>query len=155
MAKSKNPRLNAAITFEAFEWNAPYSVLINNLGFGKELNLEAAKIFYRWYRPYIPYKSGKLTKMVHFRSTRDHGTITHYAYDTRYGGVGYKYAPHQYTLHPGPDYDDMSIRRTRTVHRLATSHWDHWAWVNHKKEITADIREARLKYRKPTRSKRK
>lgn len=150
------PRVNAALTFKQFEWNAPYSILINNLGFGKELNLEAAKIFYKWYRPYIPYKSGKLTRMVHFSSNKDHGTITHYAYEMRNGVSGLKYAPYQYNLDRGnADGENGKIKRTRTVHRLATSHWDHWAWVTHKREIKDEIVEARKRFRKPTRSKSK
>lgn len=153
MAKSSNPRLNSKIEFE---WNDSYSVLIKNLGFGKELNLEAAKIFYKWYRPYIPYKSGNLTKMVHFNSTKDHGTITHYAYGIRNGVSGYRYSKYQYTLDEGnAEGSDDIVHRTRTTHRFATSHWDKWAWSVHKKDITEAIREARLKYRKPTRSKSK
>lgn len=155
MAKGQ-PRLNSKITFE---WNAPYSTLINNLGFGKELNLEAAKIFYKWYRPYIPYKSGKLTRMVHFNSTKDHGTITHYAYGMKNGVPGFKYADYQYNLDKGnAEGVDVKVKRTRPpkgAHRLATSHWDKWAWSVRKAEITAEIREARIKYRKPTRSKAK
>ena len=150
------PRLNAKLDFERFEWNASYSVLIKNLGFGKELNLEAAKIYYKWYRKYIPYKSGKLTRMVHFASTKDHGTITHYAYGERNGVTGYRYSKYQYYLSEGSaDGWDPDVQRTRTVHPLATSHWDKWAWSVHKKEITNEIKEARKKYRVPTKEKSK
>lgn len=150
---AKQPRINSKIEFE---WNASYSILIKNLGFGKPLNLEAAKIFYKWYRPYIPYKSGKLTNMVHFASTNDHGTITHYAYGMKNGVSGYRYSKYQYALDAGnAEGVDERVHRTRTVHRLATSHWDKWAWSVHKKEITDEIKEARKRFRKPTRSKSK
>ena len=136
-----------------FEWNASYSILIKNLGFGKQLNLEAAKIFYRWYRPYIPYRSGKLTSMVHFNSTEKHGTITHYAYGTRNGLTGYRYSKYQWDLSEGSaDGWDPDVNRTRTVHPLATSHWDKWCWSVHGKEITNEIAQARKRFRKPTRS---
>lgn len=153
MAKSVNPRINSKITFE---WNAPYSVILNNLGFGKPLNLETAKIFYKWYRPYVPWKTGKLTKWVHFNSTKDHGTITHYAYAQKTPTSSkFKYSHYQYTIDEGNPFGDVLVHRTRTEHRYATSHWAEWAWSLHKKDITADIQEARKKYRKPTKGKSK
>lgn len=149
---AKQPRINAKLDFE---WNAPYSVLIKNLGFGKEFNLQAAKIFYKWYRPYIPYKTGRLTTWVHFNSTKDHGTITHYAYSvSKSTGEKRKYSNYQYKLSKGSaDGWDPEVNRTRTVHPLATSHWDKWAWSVHRKEITAEIIEERKKHRKLTKGK--
>ena len=113
-----------------FEWNGTASTVIKNLGFGKELQLEAAKIFESYMQPYIPYDEGNLSTNIRITATNDHATITHLV----------KYANKQY--HGPSDWN-----RKRIVHPLATSYWDKVTWNNHKREITRDIDEARMKYR--------
>ena len=60
-----------------FEWNGTASTVIKNLGFGKELQLEAAKIFESYMQPYIPYDEGNLSTNIRITATDDHATITH------------------------------------------------------------------------------
>ena len=133
-----------------FHWNDSASNIIHNLGFGRELNKEAAQIFYTHYYDYIPYSlqesMGSLANNVRITATNDHATITHLV----------RYANKQFYADAGSSNGkDVGVHRTRVVHPLATSRWSEWAWSMHKKEITADIDEARLKYRKPTRSRKK
>lgn len=124
-----------------FEWNYSSSVILQNLGFGRDLNREAAEIFERWYQPYVPYKDGDLSTNIRIWANENHSTITHLV----------RYAHHQYTgdgsdpSTGSPGYDEK-WQRTRTVHPLATSYWDQAAWTLHKASITAEIDEARKKY---------
>ena len=132
-----------------FEWNDSASNIIKNLGFGKGLNKEAAQILYRYSYPYIPFSlqqsMGSLANRVRISATANQGLITHLV----------RYANKQYNADKGNPYgEDVLVKRTRVVHPLATSHWADWAWSMHKKEITAEVDIARLKYRKPTTSKR-
>lgn len=108
-----------------FEWNERASTIIKNLGFGKELNKEAAQILYEHYYKYVPYKDGNLSNNVRVSATDDHGTITHLV----------KYANKQY-------YGN-SFERERRFHPLATSFWDQYCWMNEGYEITEEIDEAR------------
>ena len=134
-----------------FEWNASQSVIIENLGFGKNLNKDAASILAQYSEPYVPYRTGRLNSSVYISANDNKGQITYRAKDNR----GISYAGYQYYLDYGnPEGNDEDVMRTRTVHELATSRWCDWAWYNHQREITNDIDEARLKYRKPTKSKR-
>ncbi len=132
-----------------FEWNGSASTIIKNLGFGKGLNKEAAQILYQYSYEYIPFSlqqsMGSLANRVRISATANQGLITHLV----------KYANRQYNADKGNPYgEDVLVKRTRAIHPLATSHWADWAWSMHKREITADVDTARLKYRKPTTSKR-
>ena len=125
-----------------FQWNGKASTVIKNLGFGKPLQLEAARIFEWYMQPYIPYDEGDLSTRIRITATETRGTITHLV----------KYANKQYygdgsdpeTGSPG--YDEM-WQRNRSVHPLATSFWDKAAWTQNKREITRDIDKARQQYR--------
>lgn len=112
-----------------FEWNGSASTVIKNLGFGKPLQLDAAKIFESYMQPYMPYDQGNLSTNIRITATEDHATITHLV----------KYANRQ--------YHGVGFNRNLNVHPLATSYWDNAAWQNSKHEITKDIDKARLKYR--------
>ena len=133
----------------SFEWNDSRSMIIKNLGFGQDLNRDAAKILARISEPYVPYKTGNLNSSMYVRATSNMGQIVYTATDIR----GRAYSGYQYNLDYGnPEGNDKDVMRTRTVHELATSRWCDWAWYNHKAEITHEVDEARLKYRKPTKS---
>ena len=128
-----------------FEWNDSASNIIKNLGFGKGLNHDAAQIFYETYYPYVPYSmqesAGNLANNVRIFANDDHATITHLV----------RYANKQFYADAGNAKGvDVKVHRTRLFHPFATSHWSDWAWKVHKSEITKEIDEARLKYRKPT-----
>ncbi len=128
-----------------FHWNDSASNIIHNLGFGRELNKEAAKILYENAYEYIPYSlqesMGSLADRVRITATDDHATITHLV----------PYANRQYYADAGSgNGKDVGVHRTRVIHPLATSRWYDWAWKMKKGEITKEIDEARLKYRKPT-----
>ena len=132
-----------------FEWNDKASNIVKNLGFGKGLNKDAAEILYRNYYDYIPYSlqetSGNLANNVRIMGYNDHATITHLV----------RYANAQFNADEGNPYGkDVLVHRTRAINELATSHWSEWAWSMHKREITKEVDEARLKYRKPTKQKR-
>lgn len=131
------------------EWNTGQSTLIKNLGFGKGLNKDAAQIIYRYSYKYIPFSlqqsMGSLANRVRITATQDQGYITHLV----------KYGKRQYFADEGNPYgDDVKVHRTRAIHELATSHWADWAYLIHKKQIVAEVDKERLKYRKPTTSKR-
>lgn len=133
-----------------FKWNNSASTTIKNLGFGRGLNKDAAEILYRYSYEYIPFSlqpsMGSLANKVRISANDNHGTITHLV----------SYAKYQYNADAGnPRGEDDIVHRTRAIHPLATSHWSDWAWSMHKKEITQEIDEARLKYRKFSRSKSK
>lgn len=118
----------------SFHWNHSHSTIIENLGFGKDLNREAAQIFYEHYNKYVPYQHGDLSTRVRISATQDHGTITHLV----------KYANKQYT--------NPTMNRNTSVHPLATSFWDKACWEAEKREITSEVDEARKKYSRNRRS---
>ena len=113
-----------------FEWNGSHSAVIQNLGFGKGLQRDAAEIIYQHGFKYIPYLSGDLATNVHIQATEDHANIVHTV----------KYANKQ--------WENSYPNRYRLVHPLATDHWYNFAWANEKKQITQEVDEARLKYRR-------
>ena len=125
-----------------FEWNGTASTVIKNLGFGKELQLEAAKIFESYMQPYIPYDKGNLSTNIRITATDDHATITHLV---KYASAQY-YGDGSDPNTGSPGYDE-NWQRNRTIHPLATSYWDKAAWTQHKREITRDVDKARMKYR--------
>lgn len=108
-----------------FEWNGSASAIIQNLGFGEELNRAAAEILHDYAEPYVPYKSGRLNNAYNIHANNNGARITHYV---KYAGI---------------QYERVAKHRTTTVHPLATDHWYDYAWLNHKAEITADIDETR------------
>lgn len=118
-----------------FQWNHKASTIIENLGFGKELNKKAAEIFYEHAYKYVPYREGDLSINVRISATEDHGTITHLV----------KYASKQY-------YGEGIVNRTLKFHPLATSFWDKACWEAEKREITSEVDEARKKYSRNRRS---
>lgn len=118
-----------------FEWNGSHSAVIKNLGFGKPLQYDAAKILYNMSYDYMPYDKGGLSNNVQIRAYKDHANITHrvqYA-DIQYEGVTPQGRP--------------IVKRNITVHPLATSEWYQVAWQQRKREITRQVDEARLQYR--------
>lgn len=112
-----------------FEWNGSASAVVKNLGFGKELQRDAANIIFQYSYDYMPYKSGLLSSAVRISAFDKYANITHTI----------KYANAQYQL--------VTDKRTKNPHPLATDHWYDVAYQHHKREITKDIDEARLKYR--------
>ena len=116
----------------SFKWNGSASVVIENLGFTKELQRDAADILYKYSFEYMPYKSGDLALNSDIRI---HGGKKPTAYITHF----VNYAQYQYRRE---DYIHSPL-----VHPQATDHWYDWGWLMHKKQITKEVDEARLKYR--------
>ena len=112
-----------------FEWNGRASAVIKNLGFGKELNHDAAEILEAYAQPFMPYKDGGLSTNIRINAFDDHATITHLV----------KYANKQYEL--------VTPNRNKRIHPLATDHWYEEAYRVSKRQITKEVDEARLKYR--------
>lgn len=124
-----------------FHWNYSSSDIIENLGFGKELNKEAAQIFRSFCEPYIPYDTGNMDRRTRITATEDHGTIT---YLTKYARYQY-YGDNSYITGAN---NPTSWNRNLDTHPLATSFWDKACWQNNKRQITNAIDNARLKYTK-------
>lgn len=114
-----------------FKWNGKRSVVIQNLGFGNELQRDTANIFLKYSEEYTPYLSGKLLGSAYVRVANNRGYIT---YPVPYANI---------------QYDDVGRikNRTTTFHPLATSKWVDVAYQHHKSEITKEVDLARLKYR--------
>lgn len=126
MARSK---FRAGKTF-TFQWNYSNSIIIGRKGFGKETNKKSAEIFRRYAHPYVPYLTGKLSQTTRIRAYKDHATITYLM----------PYAKEQYS--------NPYFRHTKTVHPLATHHWDKATWVANKYKITGEINAWRKRYAK-------
>lgn len=113
-----------------FQWNGKRSIVIENLGFGKELQRDTANIFLKYSEDYTPYLSGKLLGSAYVRVANNKG----------------------YIIYPVPyanfQYDNAGIIKNRTkIHPLATSRWVDVAYQHHKSEITKEVDLARSKYR--------
>lgn len=112
-----------------FEWNGKHSAVIQNLGFGKALQRDAAQILYNHAFKYMPYQSGDLSLNRHIQAGEKYANIVHQV----------PYANKQYTA--------VNVHRYTGIHPLATSYWYDAAWKLEKREITKEVDEARLKYR--------
>lgn len=123
----------------SFHWNYSASTIIENLGFGRQLNKEVATIFRKYCEPYLPYDTGNLSRRTRITATKDHGTITYlsgYARPQYYGTGDYMQG----------ENNPVDWQRNTAVHPFATSFWDRAAWTAHKREITQEVDNARLKY---------
>ena len=128
-----------------FKWNNEASVTIENLGFGRSLNKDMARIVADYAEPYVPFKSGTLNSGVRISSYGDDGYITYVAVDKH----GRSYSKHQYELDEGnPDGENVDVKRYRGVHPYATSRWVHWAWSVWQSQILRELNTARVAYRK-------
>lgn len=120
-----------------FEWNGSHSAVIENLGFGKELNRNAAEILYQHAFYYMPYVSGDLSTIVHIQALPNKANLVHTV----------KYANIQYTGEFPSGKKINEANRNKSPHDLATKEWYHVAFQHKKREITKEVDAARMKYR--------
>lgn len=121
----------------SFEWNGSHKLVIHNLGFGIDLQEDAAWSIYQHSYEYMPYLTGPLSNQVQIDATDTSATITH---DASAPGAKKSYAQHQYHL-----VDES--RRCRVHHPLATSEWYKYGLMANSQQIIDDIERSRLKYR--------
>lgn len=113
-----------------FQWNYSSSTIIKRKGFGKDLNEFFAKTLYEYAYPFTPYdalrvEGAHMADNVRIFANEDHGSIVYQS----------KYAKR---LHEG-----SGMHFQKTIHPLATSHWEQAAWRQAKNRILDEVDDFR------------
>ena len=119
-----------------FEWNKSSAKIILDKGFTRSFYKDVGNIFLDYMFPYIPWDSKNenrhMAELIAVRPNPSSNSAS--IIFTK------NYAKYQ------KNADDSNWNRDRSVHPLATSNWDYWAWTEHQSEILNDIDKARKRH---------
>lgn len=113
-----------------FEWLKSSVQIKEDTGFNREFYSEMGQLFKKRFSKYVPWDSTNassfhLARMVQVRPTKQGATIVY----------SMKYAR--------PQHEHTDYSHDKSVHPLATDHWDQYCWTNEKGEITRELNKLR------------
>lgn len=117
----------------SFEWNKSSARIIADKGFNPAFYKDMGDVFKRHFDKYVPWSSKNktgyhLARMVQTRPTKTGATIVY----------SMRYAQRQ--------YETTTYKHDKSVHKLATHHWDQFCWTNEKATISRELNKLRKEH---------